>query len=133
MSEQILKNLKNRIDEELSGYASVDPNVKKNKVKEILQYYVLNFIYNHPEYSKWIMYGGSALRIIHGLDRMSVDLDFEVSHEVEEKFLKELKNEVEDYFVNTYGAGADFLVVKITNRRGLKLIFNVLMILRRRK
>ncbi|OGI17128.1 MAG: hypothetical protein A3J63_03140 [Candidatus Moranbacteria bacterium RIFCSPHIGHO2_02_FULL_40_12b] len=125
MSEQILKNLKNRIDEELSGYASVDPNVKKNKVKEILQYYVLNFIYNHPEYSKWIMYGGSALRIIHGLDRMSVDLDFEVSHEVEEKFLKELKNEVEDYFVNTYGAGADFLVVKITNRRGLKLIFNV--------
>ena len=25
------------------------------------------------------MYGGSALRIIHGLDRMSIDLDFEIS------------------------------------------------------
>lgn len=40
------------------------------------------------------MYGGSALRIIHGLDRMSVDLDFEVSHEVTEKFLKKLKGKL---------------------------------------
>ena len=32
------------------------------------------------------MYGGSALRIIHGLDRMSVDLDFEISDTITEKF-----------------------------------------------
>jgi hypothetical protein len=125
MSEQILKNLKNRIEEELSGYDNVSPYVKQNKAKESLQYYVLNFIYHHPEYSKWIMYGGSALRVIHGLDRMSVDLDFEVSRKVEEKFLEKLKEEVENYFINTYGASTDFLAVKITNRRGLKLVFNV--------
>lgn len=125
MSEQILKNLENRLEEELFGHANISSDIKQNKVKEILQYYVLNFIYHHPEYSKWIMYGGSALRIIHGLDRMSVDLDFEISHKVKENFLKELKGEIEDYFDNTYGAGSDFITVKITNGRGLLLKFHV--------
>jgi len=90
-----------------------------------LQYYVLNFIYHHPEYNSWIMYGGSALRIIHGLDRMSVDLDFEIPQAVTEKFLEGLKNEIEEHFLNTYGAGADFMTVKITTGRGLLLKFYV--------
>jgi hypothetical protein len=125
MSEQILKNLKARLEEELSGYSTAGPLIKINKIKEILQYYVLNFVYHHPEYGKWIMYGGSALRIIHGLDRMSVDLDFEVAHPVTDNFLAELKKEVEDYFTNTYGASAEFLAIKITAGRGLILKFNI--------
>ena len=56
----------------------VDPDTCLNVLRK-LQYYVLDFIYHHPEYSHWIMYGGSALRIIHKLNRMSVDLDFEIS------------------------------------------------------
>jgi len=71
------------------------------------------------------MYGGSALRIIHGLDRMSVDLDFEISHAVTDKFLDGLKKDVEDYFLNTYGAGADFMTAKVTTGRGLLLKFYV--------
>ena len=98
---------------------------KRNVLKEELQFYVLNFIYHHPEYSKWVMYGGSALRIIHDLDRMSVDLDFEVSHAITEKFLEELKNEIEKHFINTYGTESKFLVIKITTGRGLLLKFNV--------
>ena len=125
MSEQILKNLKNRLNEELSSYINISPDIKQNKIKEILQFYALNFIYNHPKYNKWIMYGGSALRIIHGLDRMSIDLDFEISDTITEKFLEELKKEVENYFTNTYGAGADFLTIKITADRGLLLKFHV--------
>ncbi|OGF26543.1 hypothetical protein A2477_00275 [Candidatus Falkowbacteria bacterium RIFOXYC2_FULL_47_12] len=125
MSEQILKNLKSRLADELSGYMGVRSDVKQNKTKELLQFYVLNFIYHHPEYSQWIMYGGSALRIIHGLDRMSVDLDFEISQTVTKFFLEEFKEEVADYFVNIYGAGADFLTVKITTGRGLLLKFHV--------
>jgi hypothetical protein len=125
MSEQILKSLKIRLENELADYFGVTPEIRQNKIKEILQYYALNFIYHHPEYSKWIMYGGSALRIIHGLDRMSVDLDFEVSHEVNDKFLEKLRKELNDYFVNTYAAGADFLTVKVNNSRGLLLKFNV--------
>src|SRR3989339_1475437 len=124
MSEQISTILKRKLDN-LSAYGGIDAETSRNALKEELQFYVLNFIYHHPEYNKWIMYGGSALRIIHGLDRMSVDLDFEVVHAITEKFLEELKEEVNGYFVDTFGAGADFLTIKITTGRGLLLKFHV--------
>jgi len=124
MSEQILAGLKRRLDE-LSADGEVDAEVKRNSLKEVLQYYVLNFVYHHPEYSKWIMYGGSALRICYGLDRMSVDLDFEVSREITEKFLEKIENEISKYFIDNYGAGHDFLTIKITTGRGLLLKFHV--------
>ena len=124
MSEQILTTLKRKLDD-LAAYGELDAETRRNALKEELQFYALNFIYHHPEYSKWIMYGGSALRIIHGLDRMSVDLDFEVSHAITEKFLDELKNEIEEHFKNTYGVGVDFLTIKITTGRGMLLKFHV--------
>ena len=124
MSEQIVTILKRKL-EELSAYGGLDAETRRNALKEELQYFVLDFIFHHPEYSKWVMYGGSALRIIHGLDRMSVDLDFEVGHAVTEKFLDGLRGEVEEYFANTYGAGSDFLTIKVTTGRGLLLRFIV--------
>ena len=75
MSEQISTILKRKLDD-LSAYGGIDAETRRNALKEELQFYVLSFIYHHPEYGKWIMYGGSALRIIHGLDRMSVDFVF---------------------------------------------------------
>ena len=122
MSEQLLSILRNRL-EELAEQG--DPEVRRNALKEVLQLYILNFIYHHPAYSSWVMYGGSALRIIHGLDRMSVDLDFEVPSPVTENFLKSLKEDVERHFMDTYNAGADFLDIKITGTRGLTLKFHV--------
>ncbi|MFZ2149668.1 MAG: nucleotidyl transferase AbiEii/AbiGii toxin family protein [Minisyncoccia bacterium] len=124
MSEQISTILKRKLDE-LGVYGGIDAETRRNALKEELQFYVLNFIYHHPEYNKWTMYGGSALRIIHGLDRMSVDLDFEVNHAITEKFLEELKKDIEEHFVNTYGTDANFLTLKITTGRGLLLRFHV--------
>ena len=124
MSEQILTILKRKLDD-LAAYSGIDAETRRNALKEELQFYILNFIYHHQEYGKWIMYGGSALRIIHGLDRMSVDLDFEVSHAITEKFLKKLKKEIEEHFSNTYGTGSDFLTIKINTGRGLLLRFHV--------
>ena len=124
MSEQITTILKRKL-EDLATYGGLDAETRRNALKEELQYHVLNFIYHHPEYNSWIMYGGSALRIIHGLDRMSVDLDFEVAHAVTEKFLEELKKEIEEYLLDTYGAGSDFMIAKITTGRGLLLKFHV--------
>jgi len=124
MSEQITTILKRKL-EELAVNSDLNAETRRNTLKEELQYYVLNFVYHHPEYSSWIMYGGSALRIVHGLDRMSVDLDFEVAHTVTEKFLERFKKEIEEHFLNTYGAGSDFLTVKIITGRGLLLKFNV--------
>lgn len=123
MSDQILAVLKRTLDE-LAADRDLDPETRRNALKEELQFFVLNFIYHHPKYSTWIMYGGSALRIIHGLDRMSVDLDFEVSHAITEEFLQVLKKEIYTHFANTYDAEADFLTIKITNRRGLILKFS---------
>ena len=90
-----------------------------------MQYYVLNFIYHHPKYNEWTMYGGSALRIIHGLDRMSVDLDFETAHEIKNSFLDELKDETEKHFSSKYAVKPDFLTVKKNNERGVTLKFRV--------
>lgn len=122
MSEQLLSILRNRL-EELAEQG--DPEVRRNALKEVLQLYVLNFIYHHTAYSSWVVYGGSALRIIHGLDRMSVDLDFEVPSPVTENFLRSLKEDIERHFMNTYSAGIDFLEIKITSTRGLTLKFHV--------
>ena len=123
MSEQIIAILKRKLGE-FSTYDGINAETLRNVLKEELQLYVLNFIYHHPEYSKWIMYGGSALRIIHGLDRMSVDLDFEVSEKVTKDFLEELKKEIEEHFSRTYSTHSNFMTVKIVTGRGLLLKFN---------
>lgn len=124
MDNQILLKLKRKL-EDISVYGGVSVETQRNVLKEELQFYVLNYIYHHQEYSKWIMYGGSALRICHKLNRMSVDLDFEVAHSITENFLEELKKEIELYFASDYGVKTDFLSIKITSRRGLLLKFHI--------
>lgn len=121
MSEQIITILKRKLE----NYEGLDAETRRNALKEELQYYVLNFVYHHPEYNNWIMYGGSTLRIIHGLDRMSVDLDFEISHAVTGEFLSELKKRIEEHFLNTYTTGADFMTAKVITGRGLLLKFYI--------
>ena len=124
MSERLISVLKRKL-KDVDNYGELNAETRRNALKEELQYYVLNFIYQHLKYHSWIMYGGSALRIIHGLERMSVDLDFEVSHAITKKFLEELKKEVNEHFTNTYGTNADFLEIKTTKARGLLLKFTV--------
>lgn len=124
MNNQIFLKLKRKL-EDLSSYGEADIETQRNALKEELQFYVLNYIYHHPKYSKWIMYGGSALRICHKLNRMSVDLDFEAAHPITENFLEEFKKEIELYFADNYGAESDFLTVKITKDRGLLLKFHI--------
>ena len=126
MSDQILAILKNKIDGlSTYGFSITDPETRLNALKEELQFYVLDAIYHHPEYSKWIMYGGSALRICYDLDRMSVDLDFEISHEIDNDFLNEMKKEAEEHFSRVYGVDSEFLRITITNNRGITLKFRV--------
>ena len=123
-NNQIVLVLKEKI-ESLAALGRTGAETLRNVLKEELQYYILNFIYHHAEYADWIMYGGSALRICHNLDRMSVDLDFEIDHKISEAFLDELKKEVEIYFTNTYGLDSKILTIKTTTDRGLRLCFQI--------
>lgn len=122
MSDQLLSTLKNKLDE-LISQGTGDAETLRNVIKEELQYYVLNFIYHHSEHSHWIMYGGSCLRICHGLNRMSVDLDFEIDHPCTGVFLVNLKNEIEKHFQNAYALSSNLLSIKLVNGRGLLLKF----------
>jgi len=56
MSKQIVIILKSKLSS-LSeyGYSVTDSETQLNTLKEELQFYVLDFIYHHPEYSKWVM------------------------------------------------------------------------------
>lgn len=60
----------------------------RNQLKEYLQYFALDFIYN-SEFKNLIFYGGSCLRIIYDLPRMSEDLDFEAEDTIDFNILAE--------------------------------------------
>lgn len=124
MANQIILTIKQKLDD-LTAAGVSDAETLRNVAKEELQFYMLDFIYHHPTYSKWIMYGGSALRICHGLNRMSVDLDFEIDHSCTEIFLNELKENVVQHFSQQHALGADMLAIKVTHRRGLLLRFTI--------
>lgn len=123
MNDQILLVLKRKLDN-LTARGEVEGEIRRNALKEELQHYVLNFICHHPTYGNWIMYGGSALRICHGLNRMSVDLDFEINHAITDDFLDELKQQIEKHFSDTYRTSPAFFTITKT-KRGLILKFNI--------
>jgi hypothetical protein len=52
---------------------------KRVILKEFLQAYTLDFLYNHPVYRKLNFYGGTCLHIIYGLNRLSEDIDLDNS------------------------------------------------------
>lgn len=122
MPNQLVVALKEKLNE-IASAGSVGAEELRNAAKEELQYYVLNFIYNHPEYGQWTMYGGSALRVCHNLNRMSVDLDFEISHACSDVFLEKLKKDLWQYFSEQYDLGPEGLSFKVNHNRGLTLRF----------
>src|SRR3989338_6869685 len=124
VSNQLVLMLQEKTNSTMAR-GTTDAETVRNVLKEELQYYVLNFIYHHPEYSNWVMYGGSALRICHELDRMSVDLDFEIAHTIDAPFLNKLKDNVGKYFKDTFNLGSELFTIKITTDRGLRLCFNI--------
>lgn len=54
------------------------PLLLRNLLKEQLQYWVLNFIYNSDQTEKFLFKGETCLRFCFGLPRLSEDLDFDV-------------------------------------------------------
>ncbi len=53
------------------------PLFLRTLIKEALQEYILYFVYNHKLYKELIFTGGTALRKIYGLPRLSEEIDFD--------------------------------------------------------
>ncbi len=66
----------NVIEQMLSKYEINSENELINALKEVYQEIALLGLYRGGFFQKAAFYGGTALRIIHGLDRFSEDLDF---------------------------------------------------------
>ncbi len=47
---------------------------KRVLLKEFLQAYTLDFLYNHPVYRKLNFYGGTCLHMLYVLNRLSEDI-----------------------------------------------------------
>ncbi len=108
---------------------SAPPIVLRSLLKEHLQNYVLDFIYESPKHKDLIFYGVTCLKKIYGLDRMSEDLDFEtdltydsevLAKELEGYFLKKQKfSDVKIKHQNVNNVNRITLKFPILNKLGL--------------
>ncbi len=70
---------------------------RRNLLKEAIQQYVLNYIYNSDYGNQYIFKGGTCLRFCYDLPRLSEDLDFDVLG-FDEFSLNELIENLEAFF-----------------------------------
>lgn len=77
------------------------PNETKRVIlKEFLQAYTLDFLYNHPVYRKLNFYGGTCLHVIYGLNRLSEDIDLDNSTGID---LSALENDLLTFYRSNIG------------------------------
>jgi len=95
----LLKELNDIITEQTKK--GVQKPIILNILKEHLQYYFLNFIYNSNYGKNLIFIGGSALRTCYGLNRLSedIDMDIELNTTINKQQLAE---DIVKYFKQTY-------------------------------
>ena len=73
---------------------------KRIILKEVLQAYVLDYIYNHTNYRHLNFYGGTCLHVVYGLNRLSEDLDFDNQKHLD---LTDLAENLAQYFQKSFG------------------------------
>ncbi|MBI1869700.1 MAG: nucleotidyl transferase AbiEii/AbiGii toxin family protein [Chlamydiae bacterium] len=72
---------------------NLSSGVIQNHIKEYLQLYVLDFIYNSRFSKAFIFTGGTCLAICYGLNRLSEDIDFDLTEDIDiASFAKDLHN-----------------------------------------
>ena len=93
----LVQSLQNRLSQ-------IDPlmanDTKRILLKEFLQGYTLDYLYNHPVYRKFNFYGGTCLRVIYRLNRLSEDIDLDNSNELD---LSNLEADLLNYFRSNVG------------------------------
>lgn len=90
----------------------------RNLLKEQLQYFVLNYIYNSVYADQFLFKGGTVLRFCFDLPRLSEDLDFDVKDYKNFDFDK-FTSEIKKYFI--YRLQYKDIEIKISGRN--KIIY----------
>jgi predicted nucleotidyltransferase component of viral defense system len=90
-----------KINQMLSRYQLNTVQDHENALKEIIQEIALLGLWRSKFYEKAVFYGGSALRILYGLDRFSEDLGFSLIQPEQnfniEKHLSSIVTELESW------------------------------------
>lgn len=73
---------------------------KRVILKELLQAYALDYLYNHPDYRRLNFYGGTCLHMLYGLNRLSEDIDLDNSLGLD---VSRLENDLLAYFKTGIG------------------------------
>ena len=73
---------------------------QRNVIKERLQDVILSFVYNTSGYNRLIFTGGTCLRKVYGLNRLSEDLDFDYPKIINFN-INEFDNDVKKYLQYT--------------------------------
>lgn len=84
---------------------------KRVILKEFLQAYTLDFLYNHPVYRKLNFYGGTCLHVIYGLNRLSEDIDLDNSNGID-------LNDLEDNLLTFYRSSLGYSDVTAKTQMG---------------
>lgn len=119
--ENLILEMKKIVDESRDDNLSND--LIRNRLKEYLHYFVLDFIYN-SKFKDLIFYGGSCLRILHDLPRMSEDLDFEADENID---FKKLVFTLKKHFTENLNLKEKISVSKDT---GINRIFLILPVMK---
>ena len=76
------------------------PETKRILLKEVLQAYVLDYLYNHSSYRHLNFYGGTCLHVLYNLNRLSEDLDFDSHSGLD---LESLGDDLVQFFYRSFG------------------------------
>ncbi|MBD3366375.1 hypothetical protein GF360_03505 [candidate division WWE3 bacterium] len=67
----------NEIKNVITKAGDTNPLYIRNLLKEEIQNYILNFVFTSTDYNELLFTGGTCLRKVYGLNRLSEDLDFD--------------------------------------------------------
>ena len=91
----ILDNLQRLVDKKNNQFTS--PFYLRNILKEEIQNFILQYIYNSDLYKEFIFTGGTCLRKVYGLPRLSEDLDFDYQKSFD---VNKFSEDIRTYFVS---------------------------------
>lgn len=117
----IISKLKNKVIELKAN--DTEDSVIRVTLKETLQNHIIHAIYGSDKFKELIFVGGTALRKLYNLNKMSEDLDFESEAKVN---LKELGVFIENYFKGIDLDFVDFSTQTSDNLYRLTVKFKVL-------